>query len=242
VEGGNQSITGAVRSESKSPVSHTRTVDTIINVERVGTVLASTKGAVSTIVTSITFASKSDVFIPQLIDVAVVMLGNFLDGVAHTMAGTVTRAGSSLTSRSFISFKAFASSRSAVADTLVGAFHVIMGSVGKLVTSGVDHVGELFGGTVWVDLTVHHHSSAGACQSSRGGIQISLRGIHMGKTELANTLRAVIGHPVAVAHAHVVVAAHSMRAAGIGALSAGETEDAGSEEHRGPDLGEHTVI
>jgi hypothetical protein len=158
-----ESITGGtIRGETKSPVGNTRRIDAIIQVKWVGSVLASTKRTVRTVVTSITLATKSDILIPELVDVAIVVLGNLLDGVTHTVTRTVSWARGSLAGRPLIALKALTSSRLAITDTLVGAFHVVMGSVGKLVASRVHHVGELFSGSVRVHLTVYDYCGAGA--------------------------------------------------------------------------------
>jgi len=230
---------GAIGGESKSPVSNTATVDTVVEVQRVGSVLASAEGAIGTVVSGIALATKGDVLIPQLVDVAIVVGSDFLDGVAHTMSRAVAGARGSLTGRALISLETLASSRSTVAKTLVGALHVVMSGVGKLVATRVHHLRELFAGSVRVHLTVHHNSGGRASQHSRRSIQITLGGIDVSKPKLTHSLRAIIGHPVAIAHAHIVVAAHTMRAASIGALSIGKAEDASSEENSGSDFVKH---
>mmetsp|Transcript_6025 Transcript_6025/g.9822 ORF Transcript_6025/g.9822 Transcript_6025/m.9822 type:complete len:699 (+) Transcript_6025:194-2290(+) len=239
VEVGKESIGRTIRGESNCPIGHATAVDTVVQVQRVSSVLASAQGAVGTVVASVTLATKGHILIPQLVDVTVVVPGDLLDGVAHTVAGAIAGARGSLASRTLVALKALASTTSAVAKSLVGALHVVMGSVRQLVAGRVHHIGELLGGSVGVHLGVHNDSGAGASQLARGGIQISLGSINVGKAELAHSLGAVVGHPVAVAHAHVVVGAHTMGAASIGALSVGEAEDASSEENSGSDLVEH---
>jgi hypothetical protein len=127
------------------------------------------------------------------------VLGNLLDGVANTVATASLGAGSSLTSRSLVTLEALASTTLTVANTLVGALHVVMSSVGQHIAGRVHHIGELLRGSVRVHLAVHYNIDGGASQRSRGRIQITLGGINVGHAELTDTLRAVIGHPVAVA-------------------------------------------
>jgi hypothetical protein len=125
-----ESIGGrAIRGKPKSPVCHARAVHSVIQVQRIGSVLASAQGAVGAVVASVTLATQGHVFIPQLVNVTIVVRGNLFDGAAHTMARAVTRARSSLAGRTLIAFKALASTTGTVAKTLVGALHVVMGSV-----------------------------------------------------------------------------------------------------------------
>jgi hypothetical protein len=237
---GDESIGGrAIRGKPKSPVGHARAVHSVVQVQRIGSVLASAQGAVGAVVASVTLATQGHVFIPQLVNVTIVVRGNLLDGAAHTMARAVTRARSSLAGRTLIAFKALASTTGTVAKTLVGALHVVMGSVGELVASRVHHLRELLGGAVRIHLTVHNDSGRRIRKNARGSVQITLGGIDMGKTELTHSLRAIICHPVAVAHAHIVVAAHTMRAASIGALSVGKAEDASSDKNSRSDFVKH---
>jgi hypothetical protein len=136
-------------------------------------------------------------------------------------ADTVTGVGarSTLAARALVSLEATASSGGTVADTLVGALHVVMGSVGTDGLIRVSHGRELLGGSVRIDGIVDDDISTGARKRRTRGIQISLGGIDVSQTKLADTLRAIICHPVTVAGAHVVLTTFSVAAACIGAFS-----------------------
>jgi hypothetical protein len=73
------------------------------------------------------------VLIPKLVNIIVIILRNFLNGVAGSVATAhavlADWARCTLARGSFIPREAFASTNLAIAKTLVGAFHVVMSRV-----------------------------------------------------------------------------------------------------------------
>jgi hypothetical protein len=160
------------------------------------------------------------VLVPQLVDVAIVSSGQLADSLAYAMSGArvgVTRAGSALTSGTVIAREALALTRVAVTAAFVGALHVVVSRVHYLLEIRVAALGKLLRSSVWVVEGVLGHRQVGSSNIS-GHIQISLRGVDVRKAVLANTLRAVIRLPIAVANAHIIAGALAVAIATIGAL------------------------
>jgi len=162
--------------------------------------------AIRTVVARVALAAHGDVFVPQLVNVAVVGSGELLDGLANTVAGArvgVARARGALASNTVIAVVAGAFTGSAVASALVGALHVIMGRVEQDVQVGVFHLRELLGGSVRIHEGILDDGLVRAAQAARL-VKIALGGIDVGQSKLANTLAAIVSLPVAVANTHII--------------------------------------
>ena len=131
---------------------------------------------------------------------------------------------------SLVSLEAIALASATVTDALVGALHVVMGSVEKLVAAGVSHVGVLLLGSVWVHGGVEENGGAWTGQGVSGVIQITFWGVHVSQTESTGAFRAVSSLPVAVALTHVIVGAVSMAGAGVWALSRSTHKGQGEDD------------
>jgi len=150
--------------------------------------------AVRSLISSITIASHGHVLVPESVDVSKVAGGEVSNGLAGSVSGAGVGAGSTLAGTSIISVEALAHASLAVADSLVGALHVIMSGIGKGGDSGgsgstsISHqrVGLL--GTVRVDCGSR---DLVATKNVEGGrhVEISLGGVDVGKVERASTWR-----------------------------------------------------
>jgi hypothetical protein len=195
----------------------------IIVVQRIGTELAHALRAVRASIATVAHATHGGILVPELVNIVEVTGSNVLDG----LAGSVTRAHAvgvggatgSLASRAVITLKARAVAGLAVAHALVGALSVLVGGVGQDIAVQVHSGRVLLRGAERIHSIVGNNRATGAGESTSRRIEISLRGINVGKTELANSLRAVVGHPVAEAQAHIVSTALSVGTASIGAFS-----------------------
>jgi hypothetical protein len=180
----------------------------IIRIQRIVAKLARTSRTVVTSVTSIAVASHGDVLIPQAIDILMVHSCKLLDRCtssvsrAHSIRGDGTR--SALASRAIISLKTLALASAAVADTLVRALTIVVSSVAQNISSRILHGRELLGSTLGVHIAVDNDLGIGSGETSRGGVQITQRGVDVSITERTDALRAIIGHPVAETRACII--------------------------------------
>jgi len=164
----------------------------IIRVQRIVAKLARTSGAVVTGVTGIAVASHGDVLIPQAINILMVHSCKLLDrgtssvSRAHSIRGYGTR--STLASRAIIPLKTLALASAAVADTLIRAFTIVVSSVTQDPSRRILHGRELLGGTLGVHIAVNNDLGIGSGETSRGGVQITQRGVDVSITERADAL------------------------------------------------------
>mmetsp|Transcript_12897 Transcript_12897/g.22627 ORF Transcript_12897/g.22627 Transcript_12897/m.22627 type:complete len:645 (-) Transcript_12897:80-2014(-) len=195
----------------------------IIVVQRIGAELAHALGAVGSGVATVAHATHGGILVPELVNIVEVAGSNVLDG----LAGSVTRAhavgvggaAGSLACRAVITFKARAVAGLAVAHALVGALSVLVGGVGQDIAVQIHSGRVLLSSTERIHSVVGNNRATGAGEGTSRRIKISLGGVNVGKTELANSLRAVVGHPVAEAQTHIVSTALSVGTASIGAFS-----------------------
>jgi hypothetical protein len=102
------------------------------------------------------------------------------------VTGTGGGARLALAGRAVIAIEAGASTSRAVADALVGALHVTVGSVGKSYTVSVLHARELLLSAVRIDGIVGNNSNTGTSQGSARSVKITLGGIDVSDAKLAN--------------------------------------------------------
>jgi hypothetical protein len=200
----------------------------VVEVEGIDTRLALAKTAIRAIVTLVALAAHGGVSVPELVDVAVVGVGELLDGLAHTVAGAgvgEARAGGTLAGDAIVAVIAGALTSGAVAGALVGAFHVIVRGVDDVIQVRILHLRKLLGGAVRISEVILDDWLIRARDRARV-IQITLGSINVGKAELASTLTAIIRLPIAVANAHIVTSALSVATASVGALSISRAEEA----------------
>jgi hypothetical protein len=155
----------------------------IIEVERVNANLAVALTAVSTKVSSVTLAAHGSILVPQLVDVATIGTGELFGSLTDTVTratGRVSGAGCTLASNTIISIKALASTGRSIADTLIGALHIVMRGVGQLAQVSVLHLRELLGSAIGVlERIVNDNSGIGLNHGSRS-IKIALGGVYVG--------------------------------------------------------------
>jgi hypothetical protein len=201
--------------------------------------LAKLLAAIGTAETSVALAAHGGLLVPELVDVTSVGSSKLSDVLANTVARTGVGARSTLASNTVVAVVALALACGSVAITLVGALHVVVGRIAYVVEVRILHVRELLRSTVRVVETILQQSDV----SVRVGavhVEVALGGVDVGKTELAHSLRAVVGLPVAVADAHVVRGALSMARAGVGALR-GHAADETKEDRDKDDQSRHPI-
>jgi hypothetical protein len=203
----------------------------VVHVQLIDGILAQSLGAVGAGETRVTLATHGDISVPQLVDVLVVGVSQLANGLAHTVAGArLGEAGArgALAGGTVVAGQALALARVSVAGSLVGALHVVVGGVGQVGQIRGLHARKLLGGSVGVGEVVLHDDLIRTTHHVVV-VKISLRGVDVGQAELADTLTAVIGLPVALAHAHVVTGASSVAIASIGTLSVHHQGNIGRE-------------
>jgi len=99
----------------------------VIEVKWINSVLALLVRAVWTAEPSVALALHGGLLVPELVDVAAVSSSELSDTLANTMAGARVGARSTLACNAVIAVKALALASGAIAITLVGALHVIVG-------------------------------------------------------------------------------------------------------------------
>jgi len=155
----------------------------IISVKGVDTVLATAEGAVSAVVPGVAGASHGNISVPKGVDVSELGRGEVADGLAGTMSTAGIGAGGTLASSTIVTIKALALSSLAVAETLVGALHVVVSGVGKDGSSSSKvnrHRRVLLLSSVGVDGRRGDHSAGGDGVTV---VKISLGSIDVGKSE-----------------------------------------------------------
>jgi hypothetical protein len=124
--------------------------------------------------------------------VVVVRGGKILNGTASTMSGayTIRRNGarSALASRTLITIEALTFTSLTIADTLVGALHVLVTSVLNNGTSRVHHVGVLFSSAIWIDVIGVNDGDGREGKGVTRCIQITLGGINVSIAKLTDAL------------------------------------------------------
>jgi len=150
--------------ELDGPVSNSGVLLVII-VERINAKFANTIGAVGAGISLVTVAAHGRILIPQVVNVVGVLRGNFLDGLAGAVAGASESASdgavSPLARRSVVALEALAVTGAAVADTLVGALTVFVGTVCLNSVISVNHVGVLLVGAPGVHGIVDDYGISG---------------------------------------------------------------------------------
>ena len=159
----------------------------VVDVEGVDSDGAGPGGAVSSLISSVALASHGGILVPEGVDVVELANGKVGDSLAGSVSGARVGAGSTLASSSIVAVKALAHSGLAVAESLVGALHVV---VSGIVDDGVTrislgHQGVGLLGTVRVDGR-SGDSESGSSVEGEGHVQISLGGVDVGKVEGAS--------------------------------------------------------
>jgi len=130
-----------------------------------------------------------------------------------------------LASRSFVSREALAGARGSVADTLIRAFLIVVGSFVQISSLTINHGRELLRGSIGIHLALRSNNIGDTIKHAGRRIQVTLRSIDVGQSKLTHTFGTVIGHPISVTQTHIVCSAFAMAAARIGALRRGEAQN-----------------
>jgi hypothetical protein len=194
---------------------HNSNIRSTLVVKRISSSGAQTLVAISTGVSRVTDTSLVLQTIPKLVrsgSTATQSLGSVVDVTANSVSRARVGAHGTLASTSLVSVKADTLSGSAVTQSLVRALHVGM----SLIVGGKSRVQleSSRGGSHGGDLSIDSKDS-----NTSIVVQISLSSINESNSELANSLRAVISHPVTVASTCVVCTTESMSRAHVVALS-----------------------
>ena len=134
------------------------------------------------------------------------------------MTTAIVRAARALAGRTIVALEAVALTSLAVADTLVGALHVIVRRVRPNIILSVSHVGELFLSTERIHVGVLKHELRRPAKRVRGTVQVTLGSVDMSQAKRTSALGAIGTLPVAVAFAHVIVCAVTVTRASVRAF------------------------
>jgi hypothetical protein len=134
------------------------------------------------------------------------------------MSGAIVWARCSLASRAVVTVVAVALSGGSIADTFVGAFHVVVGRVVDRSAGTILHVREKLLSSVRVNLGSNKNTTG---RDRVIVVQITLRCIDVSVVEWAGSLRTVGGLPVSVTGAHIEYTACSVTGACVWALGGG---------------------
>jgi len=222
--------------ELDGPVSNSGVLLVIV-VERINAKFANTIGAVRAGISLVTVAAHGRILVPQVVNVVGVLSSNLFNCLAGAVAGASEAASDgavrSLARRSVVALEALAVTSPAVADALVGALTVLVGRVIYNNVVRINHVRVLLRGAFGVHCIVDDYGLQGSRSSelARRRIEITLGRVNVCKAKLADSLGAVVRHPVPEADALVIGAALTVGTAGIGALGINIREESQNQHY-----------